>query len=234
MQASIRWLSHAGFCIQSRQGKVLFIDPWIKDNPLCPIKLEDVKEAHYVLVTHDHFDHIADSVAIAKQTGARVVGQPETMGRFQKELGLDPLKVVNTGWGMNIGGCIALDGIKVVMTEALHSSNTGSASGYIITLEDGKSIYHAGDTGIFSNMQLLGKLYPIEVALLPIGSTFTMDAFQAAEALRLLRPKVVIPMHFKTFPFIAQEPQEFISLAKEKAPEVKVALLEPGQSYILE
>ena len=233
MQASIRWLSHACFSIQSKEGKVLFIDPWIKDNHLCPIKLEDVKEADFILVTHDHNDHMADTVAISQKTGAMVVGQPETVGRFQTELGLDSEKVVNSGFGMNIGGCISLGGIKVVMTEALHSSNTGTASGYIITLEDGKNIYHAGDTGIFCNMRLLGELYRIEVALLPIGSCFTMDAFQAAEALRLLKPRVVIPMHFKTFPFLLQEPQEFFSLVKEKAPEVKIVHLEPGQSYSL-
>jgi L-ascorbate metabolism protein UlaG (beta-lactamase superfamily) len=103
--------------------------------------------------------------------------------------------------------------------------------GYILKLEDGTSIYHAGDTGIFESMRLLGKLYRLDMALLPIGGAFTMDPFQASKALTLLKPKVVIPMHFRTFPVIEQNASRFVKLAKKEAPKVKIVVLEPGQEF---
>jgi L-ascorbate metabolism protein UlaG (beta-lactamase superfamily) len=229
----LRWLSHAGFIITSPQGRVLIIDPWIVDNPQCPLRLEDIKEADIVLVTHDHFDHVGSAVDICKRLGAILVAAPETADRFQQELKLPAEQVVFDGYGMNIGGSAEIKGIAITMTQAFHSSQTASPCGYIIKLEDGGTIYHAGDTGIFGDMRLLGELYPIDVALLPIGSVFTMDAVQAAKALKLLRPKVAIPMHYKTFPILEQDARRFVGLAKKEAPEVEVVVLEPGQEYEL-
>ncbi len=117
------------------------------------------------------------------------------------------------------------------MTQALHSSETGVPTGYIIKLEDGTTIYHAGDTGIFKSMELLGELYNIDIALLPIGSCFTMDPLQAAHAVKMIKPKKVIPMHYKTFPILEQDASRFVSLVKEKAPDVEVIVLDPGQEY---
>ena len=135
--------------------------------------------------------------------------------------------------GMNIGGSVTIEGITITMTQAFHSSGTGAPSGYIIKLEDGTVIYHAGDTGIFDSMRLLGELYRINLALLPVGSVFTMDPQQAARALTLLKPKRVIPMHYKTFPILEQSADRFVELARKEAPEVKVLVLEPGQEYTL-
>ena len=234
MAAKITWLSHAGFIINSPEGKTIVIDPWIKDNPLCPIKLEDIKEADIVLVTHDHFDHMGNAVDIVKNTGATIVVAPETAGKLQSEMGLSADNIVFGGYGMNIGGSAEIKGITITMTQALHSSETAAPTGFIIKLEDGKTIYHAGDTGIFESMRLLGELYNIDLALVPIGSVFVMDPYQAAHSLRLLKPKKAIPMHYKTFPIIEQDASRFVELAKQIAPEVEVIVLEPGQSYTLE
>jgi len=230
MAKSIKWLSHSGFVITSPEGKTIVIDPWIEGNPLCPIKLDDIKAADIVLVSHDHFDHVGNAVDIAKKTGAIVVAPPETVARFQTELGL-AMENVAYGMGMNIGGTAEIKGIKLTMTQAFHSTQTACCAGYIIRLDDGTTIYHAGDTGIFDSMRLLGDLYPLDLALLPIGSVFTMDPYQAAKALTLLRPKRAIPMHYRTFPILEQSADNFVALAKKEAPGVEVIVLEPGQEY---
>lgn len=233
MAKSIKWLSHAGFMITSAQEKVIFIDPFIVGNPLCPITVDDITQANLVLVTHDHFDHVGNAVDIAKKTGATLVAQPETSTRLISELGLPAEQVPNFSQGMNIGGTVVIDGIAITMTQAFHSSQTGSNAGFIIKLEDGYTIYHAGDTGIFATMKILGELYPIDLALLPIGSVFTMDPVQAAKALTLLSPKKAIPMHYKTFPILEMSADRFVELAKKEAPAVQVIVLEPGQEIAL-
>lgn len=230
-KVSVKWLSHAFFSITTPSGKTVIIDPWITNNPLCPVKLEDINKADLVLVTHDHFDHGADVVSIAKKTGAIVAAVPETAGKMKTQAGLPEGQVINFGFGMNVGGSANANGILVTMTQAFHSSETGCPVGYIVKLDNGTTIYHAGDTGIFSSMKTLGELYQIDIALLPIGSCFTMDPLQAAHALTYLNPKVVIPMHFKTFPILVQDASEFVTLAQWKAPSVKVVVLEPGGEY---
>jgi L-ascorbate metabolism protein UlaG (beta-lactamase superfamily) len=230
-KVSLRWLSHAGFIITSPGGKTIIIDPWIEGNPLCPVKVDEIKAADIVLVTHDHFDHVGNAADIVKKTGAILVAAPETAGRFQAELGIAAENVIYGGMGMNIGGSAEIKGITITATQAFHSTATASCMGYIVKLEDGTTIYHAGDTGIFESMRLLAELYPIDIALLPIGSVFTMDPLQAAWALKLLHPKVAMPMHYRTFPILEQDAARFVELAKKEAPEVKVVVLEPGQEY---
>lgn len=230
-QTRIKWLSHAGFQITSGGGKIIYIDPWF-DNPVSAFKLENVDKADLVLVTHDHFDHVGQAPEVVKKTGALLVANVETARRLQAENQVPAEKVCYFGYGMNIGGKLAYEGITVTMTQAFHSSGTGSACGYILRLEDGTTLYHGGDTGIFSSMKLLGELYGIDVALLPIGSVFTMDALQAAWAVKLLSPKTVIPMHYKTFPIIAQSADEFSALVQKEAPGVKVAVLSPGEELV--
>lgn len=233
MSNSIKWLSHSFFRVETSKGKVIFIDPWITNNPLCPVKLEDIHKADLVLVTHDHFDHSANVADIANKTGATVVGCPETVGKLKTGQGLPEGQVVFWGIGMNIGGTARVGDISITMTQAFHSSETGVPAGYIVKLEDGTTIYHAGDTGIFSSMKLLGELYNIDIALLPIGSCFTMDPVQAAHAVKLIKPKKVIPMHYRTFPILEQDASLFVSLVKEKTPEVEIIVLAPGEAYDL-
>jgi L-ascorbate metabolism protein UlaG (beta-lactamase superfamily) len=230
-QNTIKWLGHAGFQITSEKGTVIVIDPWLTDNPLASCKAEDITKADFVLVTHDHFDHVADAPRIVKATGATLVGMPETVGRLKAEEGVPDSQIV-FGTGMNIGGTVSSNGISITMTQAFHSSVTGSPAGYIIKLEDGFTVYHAGDTGIFSSMKLLGDLFAIDLALLPIGGVFTMDPVQASVAARLLEAKAVIPMHYKTFPILEQDASSFVEIMKKEASDIKVVMLDPGQEHI--
>ncbi len=230
MAKSVKFLGHSGCVISTPGGKTLVIDPWINGNPTCPLSMDDIKEAQAVLVTHDHFDHVANAVEIVKKTGATLVATSEIANKLREDGGLEESQIIG-GMGMNIGGSVPIDGVTVTMTQAFHTSPTGMPCGYVITLEDGSRIYHAGDTGIFDSMRLIAELYPLDLALLPIGGWFTMDPAQAALALTLLRPKRVIPIHYKTFPILEQSADNFVKLAKEKAPQVEVIALEPGKDY---
>ncbi len=232
MSHSVKWLGHSACQITSASGCVILIDPWITDNPSCPVSKEDIGKVDIILLTHDHFDHMGTDIPyLVNGTNAVIIAQPELVGVLQ-ECEVSAENII-FGMGMNIGGQVEVAGVKVTMTQAFHSGTAGSAVGFIIILEDGKTIYHAGDTGIFASMELLGKIYPIDLALLPIGSVFVMDPLQAAYSLTLLKPDKVIPIHYKTFPILVQDASEFIKLAGEKAPEVKVEALQPGQELLL-
>jgi L-ascorbate metabolism protein UlaG (beta-lactamase superfamily) len=224
---NVKWLGHAACLITTQQGTTILIDPWITGSYTCPIKKEDLEKIDIILVTHDHFDHIGTDIPylVGKNAEATVVVQPELADSVL--LDVKP-NIVMYGMGMNIGGTVEIKGVKITMTQAFHTSAVGSPCGFIITLEDGKTIYHAGDTDIFSSMQLLGEIYKIDLALVPIGSVFTMDPLQAALSLRLLNTKAAIPIHYATFPVLTQDPTEFVKLAKQKAPKTKVTALEPG------
>jgi L-ascorbate metabolism protein UlaG (beta-lactamase superfamily) len=226
----IKWISHAGFQVTSGTGKVIYIDPWF-DNPLAAMKLDEVREATLVLVTHDHFDHVGQAAEIVHKTSGLLVANVETARRLQNDAKIPSEKVCYFGHGMNIGGKLVYEGISVTMTQAFHSTETGAPCGYIVRLEDGTTIYHAGDTGIFESMKTFGELYQIDIAMLPIGSVFTMDPVQAARATKMLSPKKVIPMHFKTFPILVQDPSDFIDLARKDALNVEVIRLSPGEEY---
>ena len=229
-QNTIKWLGHAGFQIASEKGTIIVIDPWLTDNPLAPCKAEDITKADFVLVTHDHFDHVADAARIVKATGATLVGMPETVGRLKAEEGVPDSQIL-FGTGMNIGGTVSSRGVQITMTQAFHSSQTGNPAGYIVKLEDGYTLYHAGDTGIFSSMKLLGDLFAIDLALLPTGGVFTMDPVQASVAAKLLGAKTIIPMHYKTFPILEQDASSFADIMKKEAPNIKVVVLDPGQEH---
>jgi len=230
MAGSIRWLGHSFVEFTTAEGKVVLFDPWTKDdgNPGCPIGLEGIERADLVLVSHDHFDHLGSAVAICNKTGALLGGPVQTLRRLQEE-GFDSQKVVNFGSGYMVGGGVALDWVTVVSTPAFHASDTACALGNIAIAADGTTVYHAGDTCVFGDMALYAKLYPMDVACLPIGGVFTMDAFQAGEAARLLNPRMVVPIHYASFPIIAKTADAFIAECRKKAPGVKVAAAAAGQ-----
>jgi len=232
MTTKIKWLAHAGFQIVTPGGKVILVDPFLDGNPLAPCSINDIKACDLLLITHDHFDHASSAGQIAKKTSATLVGMPETTGRLKAEFGLVDSQIV-FGMGMNIGGTYQTGGVSVTMTQAFHSSQTASPAGYIIKLENGFTIYHAGDTGIFESMKIWGELYPIDLALLPIGGVFTMDPRQAAVAVKLLGAKKVIPMHYQTFPILVQDAASFVTEAKKEVPDVEVVVLQPGQEITL-
>jgi L-ascorbate metabolism protein UlaG (beta-lactamase superfamily) len=223
----VKWLGHSGFQITSPEGKVIFIDPWFEGNPQAGGEKTALGKGDFLLITHDHFDHAGDAISVAKATGALVVSIFEIAVDL-KQKGLPDSQILHGGNGMNIGGTVSFDGISFTMVQAFHSSTLGTPVGFVIKLENGFTIYHAGDTGVFSEMQLIGELYDVDLAILPVGSVFTMDGLQAAKALSLIQPKYAIPMHFGTFPILDPTADTFIEKAGIFCPGVKIEVLSPG------
>ncbi len=217
-------MGHASFEIELA-GKILFIDPWLTGNPLASMKASNVEKADIVCVTHDHRDHLGDAVQICKQTGAAFVAIHE-LGIYAKEKGVKDV------YGINIGGTAEVKGVSISLVQAFHSSNRGAPAGFVIKAE-GKTLYHAGDTGLFGDMKLIGEIHRPDVALVPIGGYYTMGPSEAAEAVRLIKPSVVIPMHYQTLPVLEPSAERFIKFVREKAPEIMVVGLKPGEAYRL-
>jgi len=218
----VTWFGHAAFKIEIA-NRIVLVDPWLSGNPTSPVKALEITKADIVYVTHDHGDHLGDAIDICKRTGATFVANIE-LGDFAKENGVKNVE------GLNIGGSVEVKGIRLLITQALHTDSRGAPTGVIVEGE-GKRVYHAGDTGLFGDMSLIGELYKPDLALIPIGGYYTMGAKEAVEAVKMLKPKAVIPMHYKTFPVLAQSADEFVKIVKEKVPKVKVVTLKPGESY---
>lgn len=231
MQTRITWHGHSNF--QIAQGEVnVIIDPFFEGNPHADARWDAIARPDIVLVTHDHGDHVGQAVEICKATGAMlgcVVGTAEKL----VEAGLPAKQVLNT-IGFNIGGTIEYKGVRVTMTQAYHSSESGVPVGFIITMPDGFTIYHAGDTGIFSEMDIWGRLYAIDIALLPIGGVFTMDPRQAAHACSMLRARSVVPMHWGTFPVLEQNTTSFREHLERNAPDCRLFVMSSGESLTLD
>jgi L-ascorbate metabolism protein UlaG (beta-lactamase superfamily) len=227
MADRLTWHGHANFQIHTAQGLSVLIDPWFEGNPSCGSLHEDAGGVDLVLVTHDHGDHTGQAVEICRSTGARLLANVETAARLV-ECGVPKGQVVN-GIGINIGGTVEVLGMTVTMVQAFHSSGTGSPVGYILALPSGQCLYHAGDTGIFSSMQLWGQIHPIDLAMLPIGGVFTMDPAQAALACSLLQCKKVVPMHWGTFPVLEQGVERFAMELAGRAPATELVAMKPGE-----
>lgn len=220
----LRWLGHSAFELKS-MGKIILIDPWIT-NPLSPIDLSEIRHVDFILVTHDHSDHIGETIDIIGRTNATVVAIYE-LATYLSEQGVK--NVIQ----MNIGGYVKLTSeVEVYMTHAQHSSGKGESVGYVIKSPE-TLLYHAGDTGVFRDMELIGRLFRIDIALLPIGSVFTMSPREAVIATAMINPRVVIPMHYNTFPEIRQDPSMFKELVEQLTPHVKVLILKPGDKVEL-
>ncbi|OPX60238.1 MAG: metal-dependent hydrolase [Methanobacterium sp. PtaB.Bin024] len=226
----IRWLGHSAFSISTPNTEIL-IDPFIRDNPACPVEIEDLT-ADIICVTHGHKDHFGDTVELAEENDATVICNHEhSVYLTQQEL--DTI-------GMNMGGTVNVEGITVTMVNAIHSSDMdfiegigpgGSSCGFILQLENGRRIYHAGDTSIFGDMErVIKNIYRPQIALLPIGDRFTMGITEASIAASWIRPEVIIPMHYNTFPVIEQNPKRFKELV-ELSTDTKVTILKPGEIY---
>lgn len=225
----LTWLGHATFLVNTPEGKRVLIDPWVMQNPACPEDLKDPGGLDAMLITHGHFDHIADAVELAKTKTPQVVSIPET-SHWLGTKGVENLVE------MNKGGTTRVEGLKVHMTHAVHSCGItdgdqivygGEAAGYVIEFSNGFKLYHAGDTAVFSDMALIGKLLRPDIALLPIGDHYTMGPRSAAEAVRLLGVKTVVPMHFGTFPVLVGTPDDLRREAKDVV-DLEVIDLEPG------
>ncbi|RLE83226.1 MAG: metal-dependent hydrolase [Thermoprotei archaeon] len=218
----VKWLGHAAFEI-FLDGRTILIDPWITGNPKAACKIEEIKRADLILVTHDHGDHLGDAVKIARKTGAAFAGIYE-LANYMNNQG------VRKAYGMNIGGSIKIKDIEVILVPAFHSAERGREVGYVIRGKEA-TIYHAGDTGLFYDIKLYADLYPVDIALVPIGGLYTMDPLQAAEFITLIKPKVAIPMHYGTFPPIDKDPKDFQKAVEDKGIGTKVVILKPGEKY---
>jgi L-ascorbate metabolism protein UlaG (beta-lactamase superfamily) len=222
--AKITWFGHAAFKIEL-ENKIVLVDPWLDGNPASSTRASEITQADIVYVTHDHSDHLGDAFDICKRTNATFVAAVELAEHGRKE------GIKNVA-GLNIGGGTTIKEVRLTVVQATHTASKGTPTGVIIEGE-GKTIYHAGDTGLLGDMRLFGELYGIDLALLPIGGYYTMGAREAAEAVKLLNPKAVIPMHYGSFPVLAKSADEFVKYAKEKSPKVKIIVLKPGGNYQL-
>lgn len=205
---SITWLGHSSFSLRTPGGLTVLFDPWYTGNPSFPANAKPAK-ADLILVSHGHSDHITDAAQTAKTTGATVVGIWEVTSWLGAK-GVQHLEP------MNKGGTIDVKGLRITMTDARHSSSIedggivylGEAAGFVVRLENGQTVYFAGDTALFGDMKMIGELYKPDIAFLPIGDRFTMGPDTAAIAARWLGVKQVVPMHWGTFPLLTGTPEQ--------------------------
>jgi L-ascorbate metabolism protein UlaG (beta-lactamase superfamily) len=215
----ITWLGHSA--VKIKGSKTVYIDPFLTGNPAASISPDRVNDADLIIVTHHHADHLGDAFALAKKTGATVVGIHEIAVEAQA-LGI-------SAEGMNIGGTIEVKGVKVHMVTAHHSAEKGNATGVVLEM-DGRRLYHAGDTGLTYDMKLIGEFFQPDLSFIPIGDRYTMGIPSAVKAVEFVRTKRVIPIHFGTFPIVQSDPQEFKRRVGTLA---EVIVLKPGGTYAL-
>ncbi|WP_263358198.1 metal-dependent hydrolase [Acidicapsa ligni] len=226
----ITWLGHATVLVQLPNGTNLLIDPFIEHNPKYPKGFVLPEKIDYVLLTHAHFDHTADAIPVATKHGSTIIAIVELAGYMAGKGAASTI-------GINLGGTVQLPGVDVTMVDAKHSSSIdeggvslylGEAAGFILTIAGGPVLYHAGDTSVFGDMSLIHDIYAPTIALLPIGDFYTMGPKEAAVATRLLQPRIVLPIHWGTFPPLKGTPQELAQILKQ--PEL-VESWEPGQTF---
>jgi L-ascorbate metabolism protein UlaG (beta-lactamase superfamily) len=223
--ASLTWLGHASFRLDSPGGKRIYVDPFLSGNPTCPEAEQSPERVDVIAITHGHGDHVGDAVQLAKKFGPEIVCMVELKGWLGQQgapVGQLP--------GFNKGGSQEIDGIRYTLVNAFHSSAAddgtylGEAAGLVIRLENGTTVYFAGDTCVFGDMQLIGRIYKPDVAVLPIGDWFTMGPEEAAVAIELLGVDRVVPCHDGTFPILTGRPDRL----RELAPNATVESPEPG------
>lgn len=229
MSIQVTWLAHSGFQVLIGEHKIL-IDPFLSGNPLAPVEA-DALEADYILISHGHGDHISDTPGIVQRTGATTVSNFEIANWLQDSQG------VEHAIGLNPGGGLELPFGRVELTIAHHSSSLpdgsygGQPNGILIRTTEGKTLYHAGDTTVFMEMQLIGEL-GIDLAMLPIGDYFTMGIDGALKAIEFIKPVAVIPMHYNTFDPIAQDVTAWARRVQNET-SAQPIVLDPGGTYEL-
>lgn len=228
MNTKITWYGHAVLEINT-SGFKLLIDPFFTGNPLAPLKANQVS-ADYILITHGHGDHIGDTVSIAKQNSAKVISNFEIVNWLEKQ-------GVKKTHGQHLGGGFQHPFGYLKLTLALHGSALpdgsygGNPAGFLLTTNENKKIYIAGDTGLFGDMRLIGD-EGIDLAILPIGDNFTMGPVDALKAVQFIRPRLVIPIHYNTWDLIAQDVTQWAEDVRHQT-ESQVKILKPGETTTL-
>jgi len=214
MSARITFLGHASFQLTLPDERVILIDPWLTDNPACPDHLKKPTRCDLIVLTHGHDDHVGDVGNLIDAHHPKIVGNFDLCGAIQARIGKGDFRSMGTG------GTQTIDGVRVTLTQAFHSSGlssptgpvyAGMPNGVILDVDGLAKVYHAGDTDVFSDMKLIARLFAPEIAILPIGDYFTMGAKGAALAVEFLQPKAIVPCHFGTFPVLARNAAEFKS-----------------------
>jgi L-ascorbate metabolism protein UlaG (beta-lactamase superfamily) len=226
--ATLTWLGHATFRLESDRGKRIYVDPFLTGNPKTPEGERSPERVDVIAITHGHGDHVGDTVGLSKSFPDAAIVAIVELKAWLGEQG------VNVGDlpGINKGGSQEIDGVRFTLVNAFHSgaapdgTYVGEPSGLVVRLESGRTVYFAGDTCVFGDMQLIARLYKPDVAVLPIGGWFTMDPAEAAVALELLGNPRCVPCHYGTFPVLTGTPDE---LARH-APQATIERVEPGDS----
>lgn len=233
-EISFTWLGFGGFYIKSPGNKEILIDPWIRNNPVCPESIKNIEKVDYIFFTHAHRDHAEDAVWLGQETGATILAGWELAFILQK-------KGVQNVIAINKGGTRRFGELEITAVHADHSSAYvegdqliygGEPMGFIIKFENGDKVYHAGDTNVFGDMTLISELYEPELALLPIGDAYTMSPKEAAKAVRLLNIKHVIPTHFGVFDFLTGRPSDLLDLLTD-IEGLTVYDISPGQTVLV-
>lgn len=228
----LTFLGHSTFSLTTASGQVALIDPWVMTNPVCPENLKKVSKLDVIFLSHAHSDHLGDLLALAKQHKPQIVAIFETCQWIESKGFKEQCKPMSKGGTQKVGE------FEVTMTHAFHSNsidengvrlNAGEPAGLVIRMPGGFTVYHAGDTALFSDMKLIGELYKPDLALLPIGDHYTMGPREAAHAIRFLGVKHVVPMHYATFPVLVGRPEHLKKEAKDIAG-LQIDALKPGES----
>lgn len=225
------WLGHSAFRLESPNGLVIYIDPFLSDNPSTPDDQKNPDDIDFILLTHGHEDHVGDTIELAKKTGCKVISQVELSGLLKKN-GLSDDQAVE----FNKGGTLHFDDFSVTLVNANHSSSfqgeyAGEAGGLVLSFENDICFYHMGDTNIFTDLELYATMYEPHVVAAPMGDYYTMGPQEAAMCIEMLNPKLAVPIHYGTFTVLTGEADQFEKFVNEYS-DAEVAIPEPGEQFL--